>query len=80
MADRGHVGAEEAAAYRTPNLAAADGGGRRPDRGIGGAKFGGAAAVEIGGDRCQVMVPQTHPPAAEAEVDFGEFTASTPGV
>ena len=29
--------------------------------------------VEIGADRCQVMVPQTHPPAAEAEVDFGEF-------
>jgi hypothetical protein len=22
------------------------------------------------------MVPQTHPPAADAEVDFGEFTAS----
>ena len=35
--------------------------------------------VEIGGDRCQVMVPQTHPPAAEAEVDFGEFTASIAG-
>jgi hypothetical protein len=28
--------------------------------------------AEIGADRCQVMVPQTHPPAAEAEVDFGE--------
>ena len=27
--------------------------------------------TEIGADRCQVMVPQTHPPAAEAEVDFG---------
>jgi hypothetical protein len=25
------------------------------------------------------MVPQTHPPAAEAEVDFGEFTASIAG-
>jgi transposase len=35
--------------------------------------------VEIGGNRCQVMVPQTHPPAAEAEVDFGEFTASIAG-
>jgi transposase len=35
--------------------------------------------VEIGADRCQVMVPQTHPPAAEAEVDFGEFTASIAG-
>ena len=27
--------------------------------------------LEIGADRCRVMVPQTHP-AAEAEVDFGE--------
>ena len=35
--------------------------------------------TEIGADRCQVMVPQTHPPAAEAEVDFGEFTASIAG-
>ena len=35
--------------------------------------------TEIGADRCQVMVPQTHPPAAEAEVDFGEFVASSPG-
>ena len=35
--------------------------------------------VEIGADRCQVMVPQTHPPAAEAEVDFGEFVASIAG-
>jgi transposase len=35
--------------------------------------------VEIGADRCQVMVPQTHPPAVEAEVDFGEFTASIAG-
>jgi hypothetical protein len=35
--------------------------------------------TEIGVDRCQVMVPQTHPPAAEAEVDFGEFTASIAG-
>jgi len=25
--------------------------------------------------RRQVMVPQTHAPAEEAEVDFGEFTA-----
>jgi transposase len=31
--------------------------------------------TEIGGDRAQVMVPQTHAPAEEAEVDFGEFTA-----
>jgi transposase len=35
--------------------------------------------TEIGADRCQVMVPQTHPPATEAEVDFGEFTASIAG-
>ena len=32
--------------------------------------------VEIGVDRRQVMVPLTHPPAVEAEVDFGEFTAA----
>jgi transposase len=35
--------------------------------------------LEIGADRCQVMVPQIHPPAAEAEVDFGEFAASIAG-
>jgi hypothetical protein len=35
--------------------------------------------TEIGANRCQVVVPQTHPPAAEAEVDFGEFTASIAG-
>jgi transposase len=35
--------------------------------------------IEIAADRCQVMVPQTHPPAAEAEVDFGEFAASIAG-
>jgi hypothetical protein len=35
--------------------------------------------IEIGAGRCQVMVPQTHPPAAEAEVDFGEFAASVAG-
>ena len=35
--------------------------------------------VEIGADRCLVSVPQTHPPAAEAEVDFGEFWASIAG-
>ena len=32
--------------------------------------------VELGLDRTQVMVPQTHPPGAEAEVDFGEFYAA----
>ena len=36
--------------------------------------------VEIGAGRAQVMVPQTHPPAEEAEVDFGEFTAVIAGV
>lgn len=36
--------------------------------------------TEIGASRTQVMVPQTHPPAEEAEVDFGEFTAVIAGV
>ncbi len=36
--------------------------------------------VEVGGGRAQVMVPQTHPPAEEAEVDFGEFQAVIAGV
>ena len=36
--------------------------------------------VEIGGVKAQVMVPQTHPPAEEAEVDFGEFSAVIGGV
>jgi hypothetical protein len=35
--------------------------------------------IEIGADRWQVMVPQVHPPAAEAEVDFVEFTAAIGG-
>src|SRR6266571_5214787 len=35
--------------------------------------------VELGLDRVQVAVPQTHPPGAEAEVDFGEFHASIAG-
>ena len=35
--------------------------------------------TEIGANRCQVMVPQIHLPASEAEVDFGEFTASVAG-
>ena len=39
----------------------------------------GRLRTEIGADRCQVMVPQTHPAALEAEVDFGEFTASIAG-
>ncbi|MDT7750340.1 MAG: hypothetical protein QOD96_4002 [Pseudonocardiales bacterium] len=29
--------------------------------------------VELGLNRVEVSVPQTHPPGAEAEVDFGEF-------
>ena len=36
--------------------------------------------VEIAGEFREVMVPQTHPPAEEAEVDFGEFTAVIAGV
>ena len=36
--------------------------------------------VEVGGAKAQVMVPQTHPPAEEAEVDFGEFSAVIAGV
>ncbi len=39
-----------------------------------------ALRIEIGGDKQRVMVPQTHPPAEEAEVDFGEFTAVIAGV
>ena len=35
---------------------------------------------ELGLDRVEVMVPQTHPPGAEAEVDFGEFYATVAGV
>ena len=36
--------------------------------------------VEIAGEHLDVVVPQTHPPAEEAEVDFGEFRASIGGV
>lgn len=36
--------------------------------------------VELGLDRVEVAVPQTHPPGAEAEVDFGEFYATVAGV
>jgi len=35
---------------------------------------------ELGLDRVEVMVPQTHAPGAEAEVDFGEFYATIAGV
>ena len=35
--------------------------------------------VELGLDHVQVAVPQTHPPGAEAEVDFGEFYATVAG-
>ena len=35
--------------------------------------------AEIAGATAQVMVPQTHPPAQEAEVDFGEFQAVVGG-
>lgn len=36
--------------------------------------------VELGLDRIEVAVPQTHLPGAEAEVDFGEFYATVAGV
>jgi transposase len=36
--------------------------------------------LELGLDGVEVMVPQTHPPGAEAEVDFGEFQAFIVGV
>jgi transposase len=35
--------------------------------------------VEVGLDRRQVAVPQTHAPGEEAEVDFGEFSAVIAG-
>ena len=35
--------------------------------------------VEVGLVRRSVSVPQTHLPAAEAEVDFGEFSAVLAG-
>jgi transposase len=35
--------------------------------------------VELGLDRVEVAVPQTHPAGAEAEVDFGEFSARIGG-
>jgi transposase len=35
--------------------------------------------VEVGLDRRQVTVPQTHPAGEEAEVDFGEFSAVIAG-
>lgn len=35
---------------------------------------------ELGLDQVEVMVPQTHPPGAEAEVDFGEFYATIAGL
>ena len=39
-----------------------------------------ALKVEVGLDRRQVSVPQTHPPGVEAEVDFGEFRAVIAGI
>lgn len=36
--------------------------------------------AELGLDGVEVMVPQTHSPGAEAEVDFGEFQAVLAGV
>ena len=39
----------------------------------------GELKVEVGLDRHQVMVPQTHPEGREGEVDFGEFRAVIAG-
>lgn len=39
----------------------------------------GRRRVELGLDRVEVAVPQTHPAGAEAEVDFGEFHARIAG-
>ena len=36
--------------------------------------------VELGLNRVEVAVPQTHAPGAEAEVDFGELHARVAGV
>ena len=36
--------------------------------------------VELGLNRVEVAVPQTHLPGAEAEVDFGELHARVAGV
>jgi transposase len=36
--------------------------------------------AELGLDTIEVMVPQSHEPGAEAEVDFGEFHATVAGV
>jgi transposase len=36
--------------------------------------------AELGLERVEVAVPQTHEPGAEAEVDFGEFYATVAGV
>jgi transposase len=38
-----------------------------------------ARRVELGLDNIEVMVPQSHEPGAEAEVDFGEFHAMIAG-
>ena len=35
--------------------------------------------AELGVVDIEVCIPQTHPPGAEAEVDFGEFYSSLPG-
>ena len=43
-------------------------------------RYVGRRRVELGLDRVEVAVPQTHPPGAEAEADFGEFYARIAGV
>lgn len=43
-------------------------------------RYVGSRRVELGLVRVEVSIPQTHPPGAEAEVDFGEFHAVLGGV
>ncbi|MBW0134986.1 IS21 family transposase [Pseudonocardia abyssalis] len=43
-------------------------------------RYVGTRRVELGLVRVEVSIPQTHPPGAEAEVDFGEFHAVLGGV
>ena len=72
----GSGGAEEAASYRPPDLVAANRGGRRRDREVHGAESSGGCGSRLAPT---AAVPQTHPPAVEAKVDFGESTTSITG-
>jgi hypothetical protein len=70
--------AVQAAAHGAAGLAAAGRRARRDVRGGDGIARRGAPPVELGLDRVQVAVPQTHPPGAEAKADFGEFADDVP--